>query len=149
MQARSAATASGRPRRGVARLLLACAAVSGTSRAIVDCDDDAARALVTDVLHELGLEVTTVRGRPVHLVLAMYAPGDSMLALLTASRTLTFPAPVIVLLPFWDERLARQASRLGATACHAMAAPLDELRTHIRAALSLRIAAKRQGGADV
>ncbi len=64
-----------------------------------------------------------------------------MLSALQSARDGTYPAPVFVLLPFFDDRLIQQALRLGARGCFALGQPLEVLCRMVLAA------APRQGRA--
>nr|WP_211194145.1 response regulator [Pyxidicoccus fallax] len=93
--------------------------------------DSSLGSLLTDVLGELGIALdvgdTGPTVRP-DVVLAHAERGEAILPLLARARELTPEGPVIVLVPFADERLVRLALRLGARDCFALGRPLDELR---------------------
>nr|WP_225937843.1 DNA-binding response regulator [Myxococcus sp. RHSTA-1-4] len=88
-------------------------------------------SLLADVLGELGITLDVEApgsAVPPDVVLAHVERGEAILPLLQRARELTAEGPVIVLVPFADERLVRLALRLGARDCFALGRPLDELR---------------------
>ncbi len=92
--------------------------------------DDTLQSLLSDVLEEVGIHVSTRAGpglRP-ELVLVLVQRSESMLSALQRARDGTYPAPVFVLVPFADERQIQLALRLGARGCFALGRPLEELR---------------------
>jgi DNA-binding NarL/FixJ family response regulator len=105
--------------------------------------DDSLTALLRDVFAEVGISLSTgeARSSKSDVVLVQLQRGESMLAALQSARDGTYPAPVFVLLPFFDDRLVQQALRLGARGCFALGMPLEAL-CHMMLA-----AAPRPGGA--
>ncbi len=117
------------------------------AQAVLHAADASLEALLRDVLEDIGIEL---RGpgepgaRP-DVVLALMQRGDSMPRVLeTVGAT---AAPVVLVLPFADERLARQAVHLGARGCYALGTPLEGLRRLLLELLP-RVAAG-PGGAGV
>ncbi len=100
--------------------------------------DDSLAALLTDVLAELGitLHVGEARSSRMDLVLVQIARGESLLSALQSARDGTYPAPVVILLPFADERMMQRALRLGARGCFALGQPLEGLRRMVLAVLA-------------
>ena len=91
--------------------------------------DGSLAALLRDVLGEVGIALSTgeERASKPDLVLVHLHRGESMLSALQSARDGTYPAPVFVLLPFFDDRLIQQALRLGARGCFALGQPLELL----------------------
>jgi hypothetical protein len=92
--------------------------------------------LLRDVLGDLGIELRLpgeACARP-DVVLALVQRGDSVLRVLETAGLSR--APVVLLLPFADERLVRLASNLGARGCYALGTPLEELRKLLKPLLS-------------
>lgn len=87
--------------------------------------------LFADVVGDAGHLVT--RTSP-DVVVAIVGRSESVLARLLTARQSTFPAPVVVVLPYEDGRLAQQAVRLGAAATYASGTPLQRLLDAIEAA---------------
>ena len=83
-----------------------------------------------DVLAELGiaLESGAPAGGCPDLVLVHVERGESLQRQLQRARELSPQRPIIVLVPFADERLMGLALRLGARDCFALGQPLGELR---------------------
>jgi DNA-binding NarL/FixJ family response regulator len=98
--------------------------------------DDSLEALLRDVLAEVGIALSTDEARSSRpdLVLVHLQRGESMLAALQSARDGTYPAPVFVLLPFFDDRMIQQALRLGARGCFALGQPLESLCRMVLAA---------------
>jgi len=92
--------------------------------------DDSLTSLLVDVLGELGISLDAGRGGAVgpDLVLVHAERGEGILRLLRQAREVVRDGPVIVLVPFADERLVQLALRLGARDCFALGLPLEELR---------------------
>jgi DNA-binding NarL/FixJ family response regulator len=99
--------------------------------------DGSLAALLTDVLSEMGITLYVGEDRPARpdLVLVQVERGESLLTALQEARDGTYPAPVIILLPFDDERMMQRALRLGARGCFALGQPLEELRRMVLAVL--------------
>jgi DNA-binding NarL/FixJ family response regulator len=99
--------------------------------------DDSLAALLTDVLLEIGvtLHVGEARSDSPDLVLVQVERGESLLSALQSARDGTYPAPVLLLLPFADEQVMQRALRLGARGCFALGQPLEVLRQMVRAVL--------------
>jgi DNA-binding NarL/FixJ family response regulator len=91
--------------------------------------DDSLAALLRDVFAEVGIALSTGEARSARpdLVLVHIQRGESMLAALQSARDGTYPAPVVVLVPFTDERMIQRALRLGARGCFALGQPLEAL----------------------
>ena len=100
--------------------------------------EEALTSLLAEVLHERGI-VLSVEGRAEKhrpdLVLVLVQRGDSILRLLERAGAAGPGAPVIVLLPYDDEHLARLALRSGAWGCFVLGRPLQELCSAICSAL--------------
>lgn len=88
--------------------------------------DASLTSLLVDVLGELGISLAGA-GKP-DLVLVHAERGEGILRLLGQARELSPGGPIVVLVPFADERLVQLALRLGARDCFALGRPLDELR---------------------
>jgi DNA-binding response OmpR family regulator len=90
------------------------------------------------VLGELGIaldvEVCEPGAHP-DVVLVHAERGEVILPRLRRARELTARGPILVLVPFADERLVQLALRLGARDCFALGRPLDELRQMLLAHL--------------
>jgi hypothetical protein len=105
-------------------------------QAVLHAADASLEALLRDVLGDLGIEL---RGpgepcaRP-DVVLALVQRGDSMPRVLETAGAPR--APVVLVLPFADERLARLGVELGARGCYALGTPLEELRRLLGALLA-------------
>lgn len=122
--------------------------------------DDSLAALLSDVLAEVGIVLQVGEARVVRpdLVLVQMGRGESLLSVLQSARDGTYPAPVVVLLPFADEPMRQRALRLGARGCFALGEPIDELRRMVLAVLPAprrstpvavpRTRASRPGGYD-
>ncbi|GMU01749.1 hypothetical protein KH5H1_58690 [Corallococcus caeni] len=105
-----------------------------TTRALLLGADESLASLLADVLGDLGIALFLDAGdaaRP-DLVLAHVERGEAILPVLTRARACAAAAPVVVLLPFADERLVSRALCQGARACFALGRPLDELRALLR-----------------
>jgi DNA-binding NarL/FixJ family response regulator len=91
--------------------------------------DDSLAALLRDVFAEVGIALSTgeAGSARVDLVLVHIQRGESMLGALQSARDGTYPAPVFVLVPFFDERMIQRALRLGARGCFALGQPLEAL----------------------
>ncbi|HEX8820731.1 MAG TPA: DNA-binding response regulator [Archangium sp.] len=95
--------------------------------------DESLRSLLSDVLGDMGITLrpSGVGGRP-DVVLALVQGADSVARVLRGAGNEAGPAPVVVLLPFDDERLRRSALNLGARGCYALGTPLEELKELLR-----------------
>ncbi len=95
--------------------------------------DESLRSLLSDVLDDMGLALCSGGGeaRP-DVVLVLVQRGDSVSRALQVSGNESGPAPVVVLLPFDDERLRSSALSLGARGCYALGTPLEELKGLLR-----------------
>ncbi len=91
--------------------------------------DDSLAALLRDVFAEVGIALSTGDARAARpdVVLVHVQRGESMLAALQSARDGTYPAPVFMLVPFFDERMIQRALRLGARGCFALGQPLEAL----------------------
>ncbi len=102
------------------------------AQAVLHAADASLQALLCDVLVDIGIELRgpgEAGARP-DVVLALVQRGDNVLHVLqTAAAS---DAPVVLLLPFADERLFRLAIQLGARGCYALGTPLVALRTLLR-----------------
>ncbi|WP_426757452.1 DNA-binding response regulator [Myxococcus sp. Y35] len=103
---------------------------SSIARALLLGGDASLGSLLMDVLAELGiaLELSAPEDGRTDLVLVHVERGESLQRQLQRARELSAQAPVIVLVPFADERLVGLALRLGARDCFALGRPLEELR---------------------
>ncbi|HET9449785.1 MAG TPA: DNA-binding response regulator [Aggregicoccus sp.] len=86
-------------------------------------------ALLADVLRDEGVRLAPP-GAGADVVLALVGRSEALAPVLRRAV-----GPVIVLLPFADERLQRRALELGAHGCFALGRPLAELRALVRGAL--------------
>jgi DNA-binding NarL/FixJ family response regulator len=95
--------------------------------------DESLRSLLSDVLGDMGFALCSggSEARP-DVVLVLVQRGDSVSRVLQVSGNESGPAPVVVLLPFDDERLRRSALKLGARGCYALGTPLEELKGLLR-----------------
>ena len=111
---------------------------SPTARALLVGGDASLSSLLADVLGELGIALELdgpgLAARP-DLVLVHVERGEGIQRLLARARELMRHGPLIVLVPFADERLVQLALRLGARDCFALGRPLEELRRMLRAHL--------------
>ena len=102
-----------------------------TARAFLLGGDTSLSSLLADVLGELGIALDLDGGglpvRP-DLVLVHVERGAGIQRLLGRAREVMGSGPIIVLVPFADERLVQLAIRMGARGCFALGRPLDELR---------------------
>ncbi|XXF78322.1 DNA-binding response regulator [Myxococcaceae bacterium GXIMD 01537] len=96
--------------------------------AVLHAADASLEALLRDVLSDLGIEVRGAgdAGARPDVVLALVQRGDSVPRVLETAGAPR--APVVLVLPFADERLVRHAVNQGARGCYALGTPLDELR---------------------
>lgn len=95
--------------------------------------DESLRALLSDVLGDMGLLLRTPGGGGrADVVLALVQREDSVPRVLRAAGDEAGAAPVVVLLPFEDERLRRLAMSLGARGCYALGTPLEALKRLLR-----------------
>jgi hypothetical protein len=86
-------------------------------------------ALLADVLRDEGVRLAAP-GAGADVVLALVGRAEALGPVLRRGA-----APVIVLLPFAEERLQRRALELGAHGCFALGRPLAELSALVRGAL--------------
>lgn len=95
--------------------------------------DESLRALLSDVLGDMGLTLCgrADEARP-DVVLALVQRGESVSRVLQVAGNESGLTPVVVLLPFDDERLRRSALNLGARGCYALGTPLEELKGLLR-----------------
>lgn len=96
--------------------------------------DESLRSLLSDVLGDMGISLRTPGGaeeRP-DVVLALVQGEESVSRVLSVAGNEAGRAPVVVLLPFDDERLRRRALHLGASGCYALGTPLEELKELLR-----------------
>lgn len=91
--------------------------------------DDSLAALLRDVFVEVGIVLSTGEARSARpdVVLVHVQRGESMLSAVQSARDGTYPAPLVVLVPFFDERMIQRALRLGARGCFALGQPLEAL----------------------
>ena len=87
-------------------------------------------ALLADVLRDEGIRLAAPGAAAADVVLALVGRTEALAPVLRRAA-----APVIVLLPFAEERLAHRALELGARGCFALGRPLEELRALVRGAL--------------
>jgi DNA-binding NarL/FixJ family response regulator len=99
--------------------------------------DESLRSLLSDVLGDMGiaLRASGMGPRP-DVVLALVRGVDSVAGVLRAAGNEAGAAPVVVLLPFDDERLRRSALKQGARGCYALGTPLEELKELLRDVVS-------------
>ena len=95
--------------------------------------DESLRSLLRDVLGDMGIVLEEDGGgeRP-DVVLALVQREDSVSGVLRGAGETSGPTPIIVLLPFEDERLRCLAMRLGARSCYALDTPLEVLKRQLR-----------------
>lgn len=113
---------------------------------VLHASDSSLEALLRDVLGDVGFSLhgPGQAGVRPSVTLALVQRGDSVPRVLQAAGAQG--APVVVLLPFDDERLARLAVRLGARGCFALGTPLEELKRLLKQVLTHPAAASE--GAD-
>lgn len=102
-----------------------------TTRAFLLGGDTSLSSLLADVLGELGIALDLDGAAPAvrpDLVLVHVERGAGLQRLLGRAREVMGLGPIIVLVPFADERMVQLALRLGARDCFALGRPLDELR---------------------
>ena len=87
-------------------------------------------ALLADVLSDEGVSLAPA-GAQADVVLALVGRAEALAPALQRARG----APLILLLPFADERVQRRALELGARGCFALGEPLAGLRALVRGAL--------------
>ena len=110
---------------------------SGHPCARVQGADAHLTALLADVLRDEGVQVAPAgaaagsAGAAPDLTLALVSRPEA----LPRALAHTPQAPVIVLLPFAEERLQRRALELGARGCFALGQPLEALRALVRGVL--------------
>ncbi|MBJ6762541.1 DNA-binding response regulator [Myxococcaceae bacterium JPH2] len=120
-----------------------------SARALLLGADDSLAALMSDVLADLGIALAPREepsGGGWDVVLAHVERGAAILPVLQRARAQAAQAPVLVLVPFSDERLVQLALRLGARGCFALGRPLQELRDMLRAELPV-LSPSPSGGA--
>lgn len=106
-----------------------------SAQAVLHAADASLEALLRDVLRDIGIELRG-SGEPCarpDVVLALVQRGDSVPRVLETAGAPR--APVVLVLPFADERLARLGVELGARGCYALGTPLEELRRLLGALL--------------
>ncbi len=106
--------------------------MGGAGQVVVHGADESLRSLLNDVLGDMGLALRGFDddgGQP-GVVLTLVQRGDSLPRLLERAREEA--APVVVLLPFEDDRLRSLALNLGARGCYALGTPLEELKRVLR-----------------
>ncbi len=113
----------------------------------VGATDDALRALLRDVLadQEIRAYFAPRWHRTPDLVLAAVRQWD-VTSVMSAARAAAGAAPILVILPFSDERLVKLAIALGARAWFALDMPLSALAEAIGAIVP-RVAAGSPEGA--
>ena len=95
--------------------------------------DESLRSLLSDVLGDMGIALhASGQGPRPDVVLALVQGAESVAGVLRTAGNEAGPAPVVVLLPFDDERLRRSALNLGARGCYALGTPLEELKELLR-----------------
>jgi hypothetical protein len=102
--------------------------------------DEPLKAVLFDVLAELGLSADHDLTHPPDLVLAMVTRDDAT-AVLTAARTLAGRTPIVAILALTDEALSELSLAFGAATCYALDRPLDRLRAVVRTLLADRLRA--------
>ncbi len=93
--------------------------------------DEHVRALLRDVLADLGISVCADGESPGAVVVHL-ARGAQLAEIFADARGAFGRAPVLLVLPFADERLAADAHRGGFAGCYALGRPLEELAAAIR-----------------
>ena len=95
--------------------------------------DESLRSLLSDVLGDMGIALRP-SGGGLHpdVVLALVQGADRVARVRRGAGNEAGPAPVVVLLPFDDERLRSAALKLGARGCYALGTPLEELKELLR-----------------
>lgn len=99
-------------------------------RVVVHGADESLRSLLSDVLGDMGLALQAPGARHADVVLALVERGESLPGVLRTARA--GAAPVLVLLPFEDERLRHSALSQGAWGCYALGTPLEALKELLR-----------------
>ncbi len=96
--------------------------------------DESLCSLLRDVLGDMGLSVRgSWAGPRPDVVLALVQREDSVpRALRRVEDEAGAAVPVLVLLPFEDERLRQLAMSLGACGCYALGTPLESLKGLLR-----------------
>ncbi len=109
--------------------------------------DESLCSLLRDVLGDMGivLHPSGVEARP-DVVLALVQGEDSVSRVLRGAGNEAGPAPVIVLLPFDDERLRRSSLNQGARGCYALGTPLEELKGLLREVVEVSPRPRGRGG---
>ncbi|MCP3137682.1 DNA-binding response regulator [Pyxidicoccus xibeiensis] len=123
-----------------------------TARALLLGGDASLTSLLSDVLGELGiaLDLGVPDGGQPDFTLVHVERGEGILRLLGEARALTGDGPLIVLVPFADERLVQLALKLGARDCFALGQPLAELSRVLCAHVpGLRALSSRTSGGAV
>jgi hypothetical protein len=109
--------------------------------------EESLSSLLRDVLGDMGiaLRASGVEARP-DVVLALVQGGESVSRVLRLAGNVAGHAPVIVLLPFDDERLRRSVLSQGARGCYALGTPLEELKGLLREVVVAAPRPRGQGG---
>jgi DNA-binding NarL/FixJ family response regulator len=109
--------------------------------------DESLRSLLRDVLGDMGivLRPSGVEAQP-DVVLALVQGGDSVSRVLHMAGNEAGSAPVIVLLPFDDERLRRSVLSQGVRGCYALGTPLEELKGLLREVVESPPRPRSRGG---
>jgi hypothetical protein len=109
--------------------------------------DESLRSLLGDVLGDMGIALRPSGAEaPPDVVLALVQGGDSVSRVLHGAGNEPGGAPVIVLLPFDDERLRRSVLSQGARGCYALGTPLEELKGLLREVVALSPRPRSRGG---
>jgi DNA-binding NarL/FixJ family response regulator len=101
-------------------------------RVVLHGADESLCSLLKDVLGDMGLAVGGFGdgGERPDVVLALMQGGDSLPWVLRLAQEEA--TPVVVLLPFEDERLRHMVEDLGAHGCYALGTPLEDLKRLLR-----------------
>jgi hypothetical protein len=97
---------------------------------VVHGADESLRSLLSDVLGDMGLALRSPGEARPDVVLTLVQQGEAVQRVLQAAGGGV--TPVLVLLPFEDERLRHLVLGLGARGCYALGTPLEELKRLLR-----------------
>jgi hypothetical protein len=111
-------------------------------------DDAELRAAMADLIADLGATTTSVEGDPAVAALVLVESAQDLDGRIAATRASLPAAMVLVLLPFSESRLTWRALALGATACHALDQPTDNLARALREMLAIEHASPTDARAE-
>jgi hypothetical protein len=123
------------------------AAASRLHVALLGDADESLKAVLEDVLAELGLATDSDLTHVPALVLA-FVTRDDAVNILTAARTFAARAPIVAVSALTDEPLAEISVAFGAAAYYALDRPLDRLRAVVRTLLPDRVSTIEEAGRD-